>query len=105
MSSEIIVKNVAKERASRLSPKAKSPDSRSDGLQVQPIEGEREGNPDHEVLTTLYSLVKAKNWDLVLKRCSGPHRKEAGFWIVQKDGDFEWKSLPIHLVGESGSIH
>ena len=103
--SEIVVNRSIKERESfpKISSSANEfPESRSDKVQAQLIDDKREGeaNPDHDHLTSLYSLVKAKNWDLVIQRCSGPDRKEAGFWVVQnqKDGDFEWKSLPIHLV-------
>jgi len=100
MASEITVKNNAKNKESlqNLALHTEVPESRSDINLVKQIEGKRDTNQDQDALTTLYSLVKAKNWDLVLRRCSGPDRKEAGFWVVQKDGDFEWKSLPIHLV-------
>jgi len=48
--------------------------------------------------TILYSLIKSKKWESVIERCRGSDKKEAGFWVLQNDGNFEWKSLPIHLV-------
>ena len=50
--------------------------------------------------TVLYSMIKSKKWELVIERCCGPEKKEAGFWVLQNDGNFEWKSLPIHLVSQ-----
>jgi hypothetical protein len=48
--------------------------------------------------TILYTLIKSKKWELIIERCCGPEKKEAAFWVLQNDGNFEWKALPLHMV-------
>jgi len=79
-----------------------SKSSSSDTENVPPPKLACVQQPTEPTTTTLFHLIKQKEWDRVLRRCE-ECPSEASVWIVEDnnyDGSIRWRLLPIHQACE-----